>query len=40
MTGGIIDKIKARIPLFSWKLQRVIQLELFKKEERFRNEKK
>jgi hypothetical protein len=34
----ITNKIKARIPVYSWKLQKSIQLELFKTEERKRNE--
>ena len=36
----ITNKIKARIPVYSWKLQRAVQLELFKTEERKRNEYK
>ena len=39
-TEEITNKIKARIPVYSWKLQRAVQLELFKTEERIRNEKK
>ena len=37
-TEEITNKIKARIPVYSWKLQKSVQLELFKTEERKRNE--
>jgi len=39
-TEEITNKIKAMIPVYSWKLQRAVQLELFKTEEKIRNEKK
>ena len=35
-TDGITNKIKARIPIFSWRLRKSVQLELFKTEERIK----